>query len=107
MSEFQTSPPGALFGARSRGEVVEETLTLHSLSNQRFEVIGVKAEGDGLVVQEATTEMADNPTFVVKQRIMKTGQEAGRIVFQLRTERGKDVQLFVAVTYLGIPEPEK
>lgn len=104
VSDIQASPSEATFGARSVGETAEELLTLQSLTNRRFEVTSVKAEGDGLAVERLPVESGGSPTFRVKQSIAKAGEQHGRVVFGVRTAEGKDSEFVVSVSYLGLGE---
>jgi hypothetical protein len=103
VSDYQASPPHAMFGARPVGEIAQETLTLHSLTGQHFDVIGTIFEGDGLVVEKAPLETSVGPSFVLKQQITKIGEHVGKVVFRLRTKEGKETEVVVSVSYLGIP----
>lgn len=100
--DFQAAPPAVLLGARQVGETAEETVTLHSLSGQRFSVMGIAIQGEGLVVDQVSEQKAEAPKFLLKQQILKTGQQHGRVVFHVRTRKAGDAEVVVPVSYLGL-----
>ena len=102
VSDFQASPPEAVFGGRALGEVAEETLTLYSLTKQLFEVVSLKTEGEELAVEKAAFGDAASPTFILRQRIGRLGHQEGRVVFRLRDSTKRESKLEVPVSYLGI-----
>lgn len=102
IEDLQVTPPAAMFGARQVGGLAEETVMLHSESGRRFHVIGVSAEGSGLVVESMPATLTDTPTFKIRQRITETGAQATRVIFRVRTTDGKDVQVLLPVNYLGL-----
>lgn len=104
VDDIQTSPPEALLGARRVGAIVEETVTLSSLTGQSFKVTSAKAEGDGLTVRSRSSENEDGLVFVfvVTQRAAKLGQQSGRILFRVTGKTGEAYEVMMPVSYLGI-----
>jgi hypothetical protein len=102
VSDFQTSPPAVLLGARVVGEVAQESLALYSLSGQGFEVEKTSLEGEGLALDECGEKGIGDLNFAVNQKIAKPGHQDGRVVFLIRTNSGKRAELVVPVSYLGI-----
>lgn len=81
---------------------MEETLTLHSLTNQSFEVTGVTTHGEGLSTQRSDAANS-GPVYQLKQRIDKTAGQQGHVLFRVREVTGKDEEVPVSVSYFGIP----
>jgi hypothetical protein len=105
-SDLQTTPPVVVFGARPLGETAEEVLTLRSLTGQSFEVLGVKALGDGLTVERAH-EGAAGTAYQLRQQVVKTQAQHGQVVFCVRTARAGEEDLAVPVSYHGIAATTK
>jgi hypothetical protein len=91
-----------LFGAKQLGEIAEEVVTLQSLTAQRLEVIGVVVHGEGLVVEGIPESQAVGPSFVLKQQILKAGQQTCRVVFRVRRTPNMEGEAEVPVSYLGL-----
>jgi hypothetical protein len=106
LSDLQASPPAALFGARPIGEVAQETVTLHSLTGQRFTVTDMAVDADDLAIERVLTEKTVEPAFILKQRVTKQGHQAGRAVIRVETTKGSTAEISVPVSYLGIAPPE-
>ncbi len=103
LSDIKASPPEGVFGARSVGETVEETVTLHSLTGQTFAVSGVTAEGEGLSVRRLEVETGE-PTFQIQQRITKPGEQTSSVVFMVRLADGVKKEINFGVCYRGLQE---
>jgi hypothetical protein len=102
INDFQASPPDALFGARAIGDVVEETFTVYSLTNQPFQITSVTIAGDAISVERASTDISGTALFRLRQRVTKSGECRGNIVFHIKGKGGEENQLPVEVSYLGI-----
>jgi hypothetical protein len=106
VNDIEVSPPSAAFGARSVGEVVEETVSLHSLTGRHFEVTRTSVDGDGLIVDRAARDEASEPRFLLRQRIAKKGEQTGRVTIAVHAADAKETQVVLEVSYLGI-DPEQ
>jgi hypothetical protein len=98
--DLQFSPPAALFGARPLGMMCEETVVLSSLTGEQIEVIEWKTESASLHVDKA--KISSGVAFRVTQRIVRTGQTEGRVIFKLRTSNGSTREVPLRVGYTGI-----
>jgi len=82
VSDVQADPPEILFPTRSVNDVVEELVTLRSLTGIPFTVEGVRAFGDGITV----ALNRDDKTYSVKLILTKAGKQTGSVVFDIKTK---------------------
>jgi hypothetical protein len=101
VNDIEISPPSAAFGARPVGEVVEETVSLRSLTGRQLEVTGTTVDGDGLIVERGARDESSEPRFLLRQRIAKKGEQTNRITMTVRTAGAKEAQVVLEVSYLG------
>jgi hypothetical protein len=100
--DLQPSLPAVHFGARYVGEVAKESISLHSLTRQPFEVLDFRAEGAGLSVERSDSPGIESPTFRFRQRITHQGAWSGKAVFRVRDTGGRHTEVEVPVGYNGI-----
>ncbi len=108
VADVQAHPSQVHFGVVSPNETTEETLTLRSLTNSTFRVIGARASGSGLSV-EAITRQGAVPQFtsyLVRLTSIDAGNQSGTVVFSLEGPNGALSDLSVPVRYYG-HKPEK
>ena len=101
VSDIQAVPETILFGARSVGEVGVDTVTLSSLTGQRFQVVGTVVEGNGISVEPANAAGAESPVFQVKQ-VMGPQRNTGLVAFKVRTTDGQESEVKVATSGHGV-----
>jgi hypothetical protein len=101
LSDLRTSPPEITLGTRSIGERVEETLTVYSLTDRRFQVVSVHGENEDSRVEKCDVERTGNPVFLLKQRITQAGQYSGNITFEVQAD-GKRITIVSGVSYYGL-----
>ena len=98
VSDFQASPPAVVLGSRQIGELAEERVSLYSLTGRSFDITDVSVNGEGLAAGLLLTQ---EPTYLLKQEILKQGHQRTRVLFRLKTANGNaDVE--VPVSYLGL-----
>jgi hypothetical protein len=104
VKDIQTSPPSFFLGARRLGETVEEPITLFSYSERPIDLVDKRVEGDGLMAEEISWSDKNHRTFQLRQRIQKSGNQEGQVVFTVKSERGQVSQIIVPVKYVGIEQ---
>jgi hypothetical protein len=102
VNDIEISPPSAAFGARPVGEVVEEMVSLRSLTGRQLEVTGTTVDAEGVTVEGAARGESSGPGFLLRQRIAKKGEQTGRVTFAVCTVDAKEAQVVLEVSYLGI-----
>jgi hypothetical protein len=101
LDDIQASPPQVILGAREVGDIVEETITIYSLTHQSLKVRGVTSEGEGLSGQVLESQPFAHPVISVKQRVAKEHEQRGKLIVTL-LRNGKDTQVDIPVSYLGM-----
>lgn len=102
VQDVQASPPQAAFGPKVVGEDVRETITLFSLTERPVSIASVAAVGNGLSVEKSGPESGPIPTLVVTQRVVKVGEQQGRVVVMVRKQDGSNEELVIGVSYRGL-----
>lgn len=98
--DVQVLPPVLMQGARTQGDVVEETVTLHSVSAMPFQVEAVEGTGEGL---EVVPKQEPPGVFLVRQRIAEIGNHVAKIQFKVKKQNGEVECVPLTITYLGTP----
>lgn len=95
---IQCEPSQFVFPAKSVGDEVEETIALRSLTGRVLQIDSVTTNGDGLTV----SKMKDESRFVVRQRLLRSGEAQNSVVFVVRSgDRWWSVILPVIGTGVG------
>ena len=68
--DIQGEPGHVVFPARAVGEVVEETVTVRSLTGRPVQIESIASDGEGLAAEVVKGE----PKIIVQQRATRTGQ---------------------------------
>lgn len=98
VEDIQGSLPSVIFGSRSVGDSLEETITLTSITGQEFTVDSWEAQLPGLKV-EPSTELPNS--FRLRQNVLASGQQMGFVIFKL-SKSGKKHAVKIPVHYHGI-----
>ncbi len=101
VDDAQTLPSKLLFGPRTIGETVEESVTLASLTGLPITVDSVEVPSAGTVAERVSV---DNglATFIIRQRVAKPGHVAGTVTFRVRKGERR-YQHVLPWSYYGIP----
>lgn len=97
VSDLEAQPPAIQVGGRRVGEVVEDTVTLSSLTGRQLGPITVSAEGDGLSVERVGSENR----YAIRQIVRRAGIQSNRVVFST-TSGNKPVSAVVRVEFTGL-----
>lgn len=97
-------PAEVLLGARAMGSIVEENVTLVSLTKQRFEVAGIELDANcGLSIEPAEqNSLPYQKGFLLKQRVEKTQQQSTTVTFRLRTNGDREETAKLKIHYYGV-----
>jgi hypothetical protein len=94
--DLELVPPAVHVGGRRVGEVVEEQVTLRSLTGRSLPPVRAVAEGEGLIA-EATE---DPSRFRVRQTVLRPGPQQS--VVRFATAEGQPVDIELTVEYIGV-----
>lgn len=102
IKDCQSTPSDAALGVRLVGETAQESVTLYSLTRQRLEIVEQSAQGEGLSLENGPTAGPGGVSVQVRQRVVKAGQQTGKLVFKVRAGRGTVIDVVVPVSYHGL-----
>lgn len=94
--------PTVAFGARVRGDIAEETISIESTARNQFQVESIKVESGDTVLRPSRIQGVQGKTFRLAQRITALGHHSGKVEFHLRETTGRDVLLTISVSYYGL-----
>lgn len=102
-SDVQSSPPTVSLGARPVGTAVDQVVTLYSLTDCPFSVIGYHSKSKGLTIESVSLDSnAAQPRFRLSQRIEELGGQRGSVMFLVVPEDGVTNEIRVEVHYHGV-----
>jgi hypothetical protein len=100
--DLQATPPTVLFGAVAVGETAEETVHLHALSGQPFEVTGCRCEGVDAAVERLPAASPQEVDFRVRVPVRAAGEQRGQIVFSVTPKDAESITVVVPLAQHGI-----
>lgn len=101
--DIQTSPPQVHFGARTVGEMVEETMALTSLTQSPFQVLSFRVESPQGILEPKTLVPGEKGChFQIQQKIVQLGEQAGEMIFSLQKRAGEKSELRIPIRYHGL-----
>jgi hypothetical protein len=100
--DVQAFPPEVVLGAIAVGEAAEGTITLSSLTGQKFTVEDWRCSSDQVLVMREPADAGD-PMFRVKwKRVNAAGEQRAAIDFRIKVNGNEEQAVKVRVSCLGI-----
>ena len=100
-------PSTVNFGALTRGQTATQTVTLMSRDGVLFTVESWKSSNANTVVEPLASTLGDvkhHKAFKLTQLIADLGSQQSTIVFSVRTNDLKDLEITCPVRYHGLPQ---
>lgn len=101
VSDMEASPAYVVFEGCSVGSTKTAKLTLRSLTQQAFEVTGMRCEGEGLAVEQQAATSDGGFTFELQQKVGGKGEHNGKVIFRIVRPDASTEEIIVAASYNG------
>jgi hypothetical protein len=101
VDDIESSSSEIILGPHALGEVVEEVITLHSLTNRAFTVLAMTTNLSGSCLKPYHYDEFQGRCFLFRQQIARIGDCRGTVTFYIEADSGKHSQIVVATSYWG------
>lgn len=102
LADVQPDTGVVVYGPQSLGKVIEERITLTSLSGSPFRVDEWVVERPADTTIDRTNHVGPSQTFVCRQHVRAAGHQATRVIFRGSEAGGKPFTVTVEFRYHGL-----
>jgi hypothetical protein len=103
---IEATPSTVVFGARSVGKMVSQTIVLASRTGKRFTYVGVEGGSPDITFEPMRGQPEGNQAVSIRQRISRRGAQVTPLRVRVRLEDGSLLRIPVTVTYFGITDED-